>query len=926
MEEVEKLVSVLYSPKTPPELLKDAQKALQLAQKSVQGWELAQFLLSSNQPESQFLGAQTFFVKINEGSDLPSPENQHRDLLSWLHNLVSQNAPSFVVRKLLNAIIKVFLYREHWPNCPLEVVQTLRGHHALIFEFLRYLVDDSELPSTVLREKLVPNVSNILASLLNEVGIAYSEALKALESWTSSFSDLFTGSLPAVIELSVTLFNNEPRFSLSEDPEELALITLNVLSNLYTQNWRSWPITSRNQLLAALLQIIAIHRDTILADYATNDVYIAFIRLAIAVCQEDFDINTQLHPFVAKMAGVSISVVDDPLAFEILEFWTLYIEEVISTRLSSSSSHASEVISSVISGYWPRIKLSPGLNASDWDQFASFRKDFADLIELSYPIMGSQLFDQLTSVVVTSLSSPASPDWLSIESGLFCLNGLSDIIGDNYDKGKTEFQSVQRIFQSSLWDQLPQCKNYRVRQTAVTLIGCFVDFFQSDGGQAHLAVTLNYLFSCLTSEALETSASRSILKLCDACGTKLVDEIPAFLSIYSEIRSRLSRVPHVRTVAAITCVSRAIQDLSARAVTLHRLLELTTTATPLALPRNSLETEQTRLKCIVVIAKNFKREEPMQQSPAHVEQQLTEAKFWNENDTSLNIKQMLKELMHEAINISDVTSVETICDLMKAGFAEGTGPFYLGEAIVLQFVLSKVNKGPVLTLTPVFDLARFYLITRNVSIRQKSGQSFQPREFEVFVDAVLSKGGEAPSAAIDLLTQLVAAAATMDLPFVNLVPGVREALELAVTGLSSGDRFVLRSSVALWREFLSSPSQVARSSDLQSSLDPLIAEVLIQSLVTQMSGNASRSDLGPICEVVKPLMSKHTMVASQLLTHSIVAAPQNQAIANQEEKTRKDFVTQLGILKGSRKTSDIVQKFWLKCRGIPDNYTPIVLN
>lgn len=923
MEEVEKLVFLLYSTETSPELLSHAQRALQVAQKSAQGWDLAQFLLSSNRPESQFLGAQTFIVKINDDSDLPSPEIQHRVLLSWLHTLVAQNAPPFVVRKLLNAITKVFLYREHWPNCPLEVVQTLGTHHEFIFEFLRYLVDDSELPITNLREKLVPNVSNILSSLLAEVEIADVGALKAYESWSSSFFDLFTNSVPTIIELAFTLLNREFPRSQTEDVEELTLTTLNLLSNLYRQNWRSWPMPHRVKLSAALLQVIASHSDSLPEEYANDEIHIAFTRLVIAVCQEDFEKNAELHPFIGKAAGVTVPVVDDPLAFEILEFWTLYTEEVISTSLTSSNG-AHEVISSVISGYWPRIKLYPDLQVSDWDQFASFRQDFADFIELCYPIMGSQLFDQLTSVVVTSLSSSAGPDWLSIESGLFCLNSLSEIIGDNFDKEKTEFRSVQRIFQSNLWVQLSHCENHRVRQTAVTLIGCFVGFFQSEAGKSHLADTLNFLFSCLGSESLQNSASRSILKLCDTCEKYLVGEIPAFLLIYSKIRSTLSGVPHLRTVAAITCVSRAIENLSERATTLHRLLELTVTATPQVPPESPFETEQTRLKCIVAIAKHFKREELTPSVGA--EQQLTESKFWNENETSFVIKQMLQELIHGSINMSDVTSVEAICDLLKAGFAEGSGPFYLGADIVLHFVLAKVNAGPVLTISPVFELARFYIMTRIVSMRHKTGQSFESREIEVFVSAVLSKGSEAPSAAIDLLTQLVVAVATIDLPLASLYPRALEAFEVAVKGLCSGDRFVLRSSVALWKEFLNSPTQVARSADLHNSLDPVIAQVLVQSLVTQVSGNASRSDLGPICSVLKPLMSKHTMIATQLLTRFIVEVPQNQAIIKQDEKTRKDFVTQLGILKGGRKTSVIVQKFWLNCRGIPDNYSPIVLN
>lgn len=75
---MEKLISALYSPHTPPAAINSIHNALQQLQHSPQGWQIAQTLLNkSYRPDSpddnnvKFFGAITLTVKLNTDGYVP---------------------------------------------------------------------------------------------------------------------------------------------------------------------------------------------------------------------------------------------------------------------------------------------------------------------------------------------------------------------------------------------------------------------------------------------------------------------------------------------------------------------------------------------------------------------------------------------------------------------------------------------------------------------------------------------------------------------------------------------------------------------------------------------------------------------------------------------------------------------------------------
>jgi len=58
------LITALYSP-GPPDRIRQIQEVLQRVQKSPEGWQLAESLLSNPDEKIKFFGALTFIVKLN---------------------------------------------------------------------------------------------------------------------------------------------------------------------------------------------------------------------------------------------------------------------------------------------------------------------------------------------------------------------------------------------------------------------------------------------------------------------------------------------------------------------------------------------------------------------------------------------------------------------------------------------------------------------------------------------------------------------------------------------------------------------------------------------------------------------------------------------------------------------------------------------
>lgn len=871
MDKVVALVSVVQTPQQDSALFAQAQRELQQLQRSPDGWDLAKALLSVPDTNTQFIGAQTFLVQLNDRTYLPAVTEMKLDLLSCLQHAVRLGYSAFVVRKLLAGIAKLYLSLGpgNWPECISGVTECLSPRLAL--EFFQIMIEDSELDPVQLKLSLQAAFPAIIHAL--EHGLQSEEGIKVLCLYATHYFEEFKQELPRLL-------------NLLED-EALAPDAAPAVRDLYVLHRRSWPLPLKRHLAEAFMRVHMV------VDYVDDERFVAMAELIIDVCQEDFTEFTAQHSFLIELACSAYPVVEDPLAFPVLGFWNQYVDEVISSGMNSS---AKEIIGPVISSYWPRIRLYDSLKPSDYNEFHAFRLEFADFLELSYQLVGSELFEHLTSVVLNSI---AAPDWFSIESALFCLNSLSELIGEDYKGDRPEFGSIRLLFQSNLWLILPQCRHAKVRQTAVAVIGCYVEFFQTPEGRPFLATTLNFLFSSLGNTSLQPSASRSILKLCRNCRAQLTNEVPAFLAVYAQLRDVLEPVCHERTVCGIGCVVEAISDLSARTQAVGQLIELVITS------NYAEDPVQARLKCLAAVGKSQQSDET-----ATSGQILEFQEFFRADADAQAVHARLEAIIGSTLLVNDVGVVEATCELLKTGIPEPAGLFVFGNAFIMSYISQKFGVAGPESQNPLLDLARFLISTQLAGVRSKTASGLDIDDLCSLVG--LACAAADVSAAVDLLTEILKTVLFANAPL-SLVGLDEAARRIVVPALESSDRFTLRSASAFLKELLSS----------RNELPDDLTESTVRMIVSLISGNASRSDLLNVVELFKLLISRHQRECSPWLRKFIVETPINAELTRVDTKTRAEFVAKVFLLNGARRTHSVVQNFWQQCRGIPESYTPI---
>lgn len=839
---VELLVGTLYDPKATPEEVFQAQQEVQALQRSQLGWQLGVALLNSPHPNAQFLGALSFMVKVTNGEQ---PSDSFQQLLNQLEVAKQRQYAPFVVRKILGVYAALLLRSPDPWDKAIKNIALILGNGDALCEFLRMVIEDGQADSVRLRARAEPAAPFVLQIL---DGLRTPQAIDCWAVWANAFFDLMQPLVPQILR----------------DLEDATLFekACNVVKDIYGSHWREWSIGDRRILTETIANILNVPLE--------DDNFLSFARLVLEVSLQDFT-ETRFHRYILQLSGSHEHVTEDELAFEVLEFWSEYVEHLI-----SAGCHADPVIEDVISIYLPRIKIW-NMSTSEFNEFNEFRRQFTDFLELAYPLVGVKLFNSLTQTILANISA----DWIAVECGCYALTGLAEIVGTQTE----EYQALLAVFGSPLWDELQKCPLWRPRQTGVQMIGSFVGFFSQPEMRTFLAPTLNYLFNSLRSRPLQNAAARSISQLCESCRTQLSGEWQTFLGIYSQICGSLEETAHFRTVAGITYVIESLPNPEVQDQALNELLGITQTcgASPL-----------TFLKLVAEVAKSFRT--PSDMVPPD---ELAKASNYWVSHTGL--RDQVISILQAALASDDPLVTETCCRLIKAGLVETKmSPFVFEDNVVVDFIRAKWENGPESSRPVVVDLAAF-LVSTEVSAKQ-----LKPQVVEILFSTFQNITGDCTVKFLELLMHVVTGCPQA----LESSPYTTDFLQLALLSLGSTDRFVLRAATSFWTSFLSQPL-------LNAALN-VVGPDLTNVLCLQISGLASRSDLDPVTDVIKVMMSKHQRVCSVWFKDHILDNPQQRNIFNLEKPKRAEFLAQLSLVRGSRQTNEVVKRFWLSCRGIPD--------
>ncbi|KAK1979492.1 armadillo-type protein [Colletotrichum cereale] len=778
------------------------------------------------------------------------------------------------------------------------------------------------------------------------------DSIVCLQSWiwfsqrTSAYNDELVGFLRALIQPTIA--------SLAE--EELYEPAVELLSDILS-NYSGFLTEDHYESLFSLFETQWSHeryQRLVEGDFDFDSVQFGQLMIALGDSKVEaliHGIDARSSRFLARLRGLlsaqGYPVSEDKIFVPALEFWSTYVEtltdsiysedEESKTWVSTATSHVFEAISTV----WQRIAYPPTSVLASWDSaeragFGDARKDVADLLQSTFTVTGPSLISTFGNLTLESLSSNL---WSNLEASAFCLGSLADCVTGDPRCDKT----LRALFSSPLFTLLQTPSDSipgRTRQTCISLIERYSDYFERE--TQSLPAALNLLFSVLADPLLAGPAARSIQRLCFSSRTILASEVGAFLSQYQTIatQSQLDCLACERIMGAIAAVIQAVQDGDSKFGHLEALLSFVqhdarksvqllslprlphdATGDSLDIHRCSTLTEPSELplhmalkalRCLISIGKGL-------QVPGDVPYDLEKEKDFSVTNDDSRLEQLQSGILSLIAQLQSSFPqsgevAESICNIFRTGFSEyEVGPFVFPPRLVCDYLVQQTSQTPRIGLF-VSTACSLLSSLRNI----KRGE----------VDEIRAK---LLGWVIGLLQQL---------------PEPDNDTELAQNGIEFTNRLTSREPVVLFHpdclpltEFFfmyalrvldgREPLPKAAAADfwatfmtmkptdqgVQETIDHAITQLgplLARSIVRNIGGNASRSELDRLSEPLKKMVNHHAKARIWLEQALYDPSFPGQQLSSDEKAL---FLRKIINLRGSRGTNQVVREFWLAARG-----------
>ncbi|KAK4249639.1 hypothetical protein C7999DRAFT_39301 [Corynascus novoguineensis] len=613
LAEVEALIRALYQP-NPPETISKIQDVLHRLQRSPEGWQLAQSLISHGEDNIRFYAALTLIIKLNRDSTGLSEDdakNLLENIISWTIQSLADGAGNFVIKKLCTALVTFFMHFSHlWPNCIRHFIHCLDLGRGVPVDSL-----DDALPTDVLVSKLDRRKLRVAiwfaTSFVEEVGKTdmsapkfiqvhgrlvkngpdvacllargfsppqdnpnlktQGEALGCFQAWilyaqrASPIPDL-VAPLRQLVGPAINCFADAELFQATAELFSDALgnystfFTDEHYATLATLFESPWAAEHYQRLLHGNHQEDGISFGLLLLAYGDAKVH-DLMR----------SVDSRSQRFLESLGGLLAAdgylVGEDSIFVPALEFWSTFIETMIDSTYSDEEEaqawkpYAEQHLKTVVLNCWRKIQWPPAETFAEWDSterlaFGDARKDVTDMLQSVFTLEGMSLVSFFVNLFLQALDARS---WAELEASAFCLGALSDCISDEakYD------QELSKVFASPFFDLLGQAQGLiplRLRQTGLALIERYCEYFERNA--QYLPNALNLLFAALGDSVLGGPSAKSISTLCSSCRSILTGEAGAFINHYQTIRSSqvLDSLAEERIVLAIASIIQAVKD------------------------------------------------------------------------------------------------------------------------------------------------------------------------------------------------------------------------------------------------------------------------------------------------------------------------------------------------------------------------------
>ncbi|KAI4254377.1 MAG: hypothetical protein LQ352_003137 [Teloschistes flavicans] len=740
----------------------------------------------------RFFGALTFTIKIN--SDW---------LLQWLALRVDAGETTLVIKKLCSALVAYFLRPSvAWNRCLLHVICCLSEGGAVSYDqlvatsnkdstlnisalgkkklltalwFATTLIEEVSktnpfsIKTSVSRRKyhgrVMSNMDDLVQLLLLALEIKPQQDREVAEEGMKCFKSWIIYAHGAWIDHAIQLapLRTLTPYSLRhlwytdlfEAAADCLTEILGTFSAYFTSDdldaFASFLISERAQeLLSVLIQ----------GDFEPDAV--AFARLLLAYADVKLQdlarqpgsptTQTVMRELVQLLACEGWAGAEDDICTPALEFWQSYLEFLIDAQFADEDQvepwmgDAQRYIVQVLEKCWVKIRMPVEDVFANWTadakgDFKAFRADVEDLLQSSYTLLGTAIFDRLANLALEALNDQA---WSHLEATLFCLNALSEAISDEDVVDGT----LSTLFGSALFTHMMDPKlsiPAKTQQTAVSTIISFMAFFERH--VQFLPSMLTFLFVSVRNPVLAGKAGKAILSTCDSCRKSLVPEVGAFLSQYDALIqwSGVEAGTKEKVTGAIAAIVQAIPHPQQKVETFSRLIafvEQDVNACHTAVRGNWLDEAQElglcALRCLVNMGKSL-------QEPADMifdveidstSRDIYDLRVWG--DCQSRVVRCLEGVSSALGKSGDV--IEASCQVLRTGYKEfSPGPFVFPPSVTENFVMSSRIDTP--RLDYVLETAGA-LLARHTRVQVTANRRFEyPNNVSAMVDWILEQYG-----------------------------------------------------------------------------------------------------------------------------------------------------------------------------------------
>ncbi|KAF7561900.1 hypothetical protein G7046_g2239 [Stylonectria norvegica] len=777
---------------------------------------------------------------------------------------------------------------------------------------------------------------------------AHEDAIKCLQSWVwfaqraSSRDSNLIQSLGPLVTAVISSLTIEPLYDASVE------LMIDLLSN-----YSIFLTETHIEGLASLLEsswsqkryLALVEGDFDFDSVRFGQLLLAFGDARVEKLMQSNDHRSRglLLNLCGLLAANGHPVAEDKIFVPAVEFWSTFAETMTDYMYSDEGaantwvSQALALVMQAVSNSWQKVAYPPLEEYASWDSnervgFNDARKDIIDLLQSVYTVAGRKLVLTFSDLLLKTLSSSS---WMQLEAAAFCLGGLADCTGED---SRCD-DALARVFTSPLFSVLrpghPEVP-MRVRQTCVSLIEHYTEYFERN--ISHLPPALNLLFVVVGEHSMAGAAAKSILRLCSSCRSHLYTDVDVFLDEYRTlvVGERLDCVASEKIIGGIASVIQAIPDANQRYAACARLvsfiqddvnrsMELLQPSHASNIPcfagtgcsyaasdeSPALHTALKALRCLASAGKGL---QAPSEAPVDLDDETAKPVELNPQLARLQeqIIAIITQIQGTFDNSGEV--IEIVCSVLRSGFCEvEPGPFVLPAQGVSHYLTQHVPSTPRVGLL-VSTACAFVSSLEHDGVH---GQHAMLTAVLLWVVGLLKQlpnpesDPELTQNGIEFVTRLL-----------SKHPGILLRLEpsdaaeffflFTLQVLDGKEPLPKVSAAEFWAVFIVTKCDTEGLDESIAQAMNMLGPLLSQSLVRNIGGNASRSELDKLSEPLKKLINRYPMAKSWLesaLTHSTFPSSK----VTSEEKSL--FLRKVISLRGARPTNQVVREFWLTARG-----------